>query len=142
MFKLFGGKPNPMKTFGDLKRLVRAEGVIKGGETIRKAALDGSLICQRFMSQAGLSVPLEDRPDHVRRDTELFTRLAAEGGDPESQFNLAKIYIDQVDSTCEYWSEEDLQRIDMAKHWHRQAAAQQFAPSIQSLKSLLDAFPD
>lgn len=130
-----------LKNVDDIMLLIKSQGAQKAGELIKQAANTGNLTCQIFLSQAGLFIPAEKRPAHVKRDTELYTKLAAEGGDLDSHYNLAKLYIDQLDVDCEYWSDEDLERIRLAKHWHRKAAARGYQPSITSLKNL-ECFPD
>jgi TPR repeat protein len=141
MFGLFGRKSNSLSSLDDIKKLIDSKGSAEAGEIIRKAALEGNFLCQKFLSGAGLYIPAENRPEHVARDTELFTRLAAEAGDPESQFNLAQLYILKVNANVEYFSAQDLALIEKSKHWHRMAAAAGFAPSIDALKDL-ECFPD
>ncbi|XBS68129.1 hypothetical protein ABK905_14835 [Acerihabitans sp. KWT182] len=77
----------------DIQSLIEKQGMNKAVEIIRDAALKGNLFCQKFLSGAGLHIPEKDRTDSVNQDIERFTRLAAEGGDMLSQFNLALLFM-------------------------------------------------
>jgi len=141
MDELFGAtrtpsEPPALSTVGDIEKLFRTLGAQRAGEVIRAAADAGSVLCQIFMSGAGLNIPAERRPPHVQRETEHYTRLAAESGDPNSQFNLAKLHIAKLDTTKGYWEEADLDNIRQAKRWHRKAAAQGLQSSVEALKNL------
>ncbi|MGO8212105.1 hypothetical protein ACC782_34805 [Rhizobium ruizarguesonis] len=137
MFRLFRSKEPEVPTLDSLealKKFVNTAGATKSGEVIRKEALSGNLLCQIFLSQASLQF-------NRLKDAEVFTKLAAENGDANSQANLALIYIKQVDPDCDYYSDHDIALIKNAIYWHGKAAAQGFEPSIVELKNLTEAFP-
>ena len=141
IFKKAKREPDALNTVDDLARLIRSLGAEPAGEKIKRAAREGNLNCQVFMSQAGLSIPQSSRTPHVQQETWEFTKLAAESGDAGSQFNFAKLWIDRIDASAESWSEQEWSFIRTAKSWHRRAAAQGFKPSVDSLKNL-ECFPD
>lgn len=143
MFGWLKGKSSTptLNDFNDIKKLIDAQGMAKAGETVRKAADAGNLVCQNFMSQLGLYLPPEMRTGQVERDTEHYLKLAAENGDPDSQFNLALMHIKRVKIVDGYTTAEGAEHLRQAKHWYRKAAAQGFQPAIENLKDLED-FPD
>lgn len=124
----------------DIQRVLEECGPEKAGEIIRKQALDGNLLCQIFLSGAGLQIPEEMRNDSINNDIEVFTKMAAENGDVGSQFNLAKLYIKKVNLTNEYFSAEDVHNLREGKRWHHKAAAQGFSQSIKSIENLKSIF--
>lgn len=132
---------NTLREIGDIERLVRTKGAPQAGVEIKAAARSGNLMCQVFLSQAAFSVPEHLQNELIKSDMEEFTRLAAQSGDPESQFNLAKLYFGKISPDSDTISTEELSYISEAKAWHRKAAAQGFEPSVQALKRL-DCFPD
>ena len=141
MFGLFGSRDSSVEAptldnVGSIEKLIREKGFRKAGEIIQAAADGGNLFCQIFLSGAAMSIPAARRPPHVQREMEHYTRLAAENGDPGSQFNLAKLHIAKLDASKSYWNEADLENVRMAKYWHGKAATQGFEPSILGLKKL------
>ena len=124
----------------DIQRIFGECGPEKAGEIIRKQALDGNLLCQVFLSGAGLQISEEMRSDSINNDIEVFTKMAAENGDVGSQFNLALFYIKRVNLTQEYFSDKDVQNLREAKRWHYQAASKGFSPSIKSIENLKSIF--
>lgn len=124
----------------DIQRIFGECGPEKAGEIIRKQALDGDLLCQVFLSGAGLQISEEMRSDSINNDIEVFTKMAAENGDVGSQFNLALFYIKRVNLAQEYFSDKDVQNLREAKQWHYQAASQGFSPSIKSIENLKSIF--
>lgn len=131
-----------IRTEADIERLMRDQGLDEGGRTMRKLAHEGNLMCQIALSQFALMMLAKHENEQLRQDCETFTKLAAEQGDPSSQFNLAKIYFDAVDGSDGYLYDHDFELIKKAKFWHRKAAAQGFQDSIKQLKELESAFPD
>ncbi|MBA1192967.1 sel1 repeat family protein [Pseudomonas sp. MF6772] len=129
-----------IRELNDIQRIFEECGPEKAGEIIRKQALDGNLLCQVFLSGAGLQISEEMRSDSIKNDIEVFTKMAAENGDVGSQFNLALFYIKRVNLTQEYFSDKDVQNLREAKRWHYQAASQGFSPSIKSIKNLKSIF--
>lgn len=136
MFGFFKAEVNEVKKASDIKGLIRTHGPLKAGEIMRESALNGNLICQIAMSQAGLQIPEEKRTKQMNDDLELFTKMAAEGGDLGSQFNLALIYTRRVDTSNDTWSDVDLDYLRKAKYWHEKAAAQGFKQSIKCIKDI------
>ena len=129
-----------IRELNDIQRIFGECGPEKAGEIIRKQALDGNLLCQVFLSGAGLQISEEMRSDSIKNDIEVFTKMAAENGDVGSQFNLALFYIKRVNLTQEYFSDKDVQNLREAKRWHYQAASQGFSPSIKSIENLKSIF--
>lgn len=136
MFGFFNEKVNEVKKASDIKGLIRTHGAQKAGEIMRESALNGNLICQIAMSQAGMQIPVEKRTKQMSDDVELFTKMAAEGGDVGSQFNLALMYTRKVNTSNDTWSDADLDYLRKAKHWHEKAAAQGFKQSIKCIKDI------
>jgi len=132
---MFGFKKN-ITTISDIQNLIIKNGQTSAGEIIRDRAINGNLLCQKFLSGAALQIPKEKRTSKLKKDIELFTKLAAENGDPESQFNLALFYTQEVDPSKNTFSEQDIAFLSKAKYWHEQAASRGFAPSIRSLKNI------
>ncbi|MBV5350020.1 hypothetical protein JZU71_02350 [bacterium] len=118
----------------DIKRLMDSLGLAKAGEIIRKQAHEGNVVCQIFLSQGSLHYG-------DGRDEE-YTRMAAESGDPGSQYNLCLILIKKLDSSKEYFNEDDILIIREVKHWYRRATEQGFRPADNSLRGFVEAFPD
>lgn len=135
---MFGFKKN-VTNISDIENLINKLGPAKAGETIRDLAINGNLLCQMFLSGAGLQIPEEERTSKIKQDIELFTKLAAESGDPGSQFNLAVFYTQEVDASNDSFSDQDIAFLRKAKYWHEKAVAQGFAPSIKSLKNIKTA---
>ena len=131
-----------IRTEADIEKLIRDQGLDEGGRTMRKLARDGNLMCQIALSQFALMTLAKNEDEQLRQDCETFTKLAAEQGDPSSQFNLAKLYYDAVDGADGYLYDHDFELIKKAKFWHRKAAAQGFQDSIEQLEELESAFPD
>lgn len=129
-----------IRELNDIQRIFEECGPEKAGEIIRKQALDGNLLCQVFLSGAGLQISEEMRSDSIKNDIEVFTKMAAENGDVGSQFNLALFYIKRVNLTQEYFSDKDVQNLRETKRWHYQAASQGFSPSIKSIENLKSIF--
>lgn len=136
MFGFFKEKVNEVKKTSDIAGLIRTHGPKKAGEIMRESALSGNLICQIGMSQAGLLIPEEKRTKQMNDDVELFTRMAAEGGDVGSQFNLALIYIKRVNVSNHTWSDADLDYMHKSKYWHEKAAAQGCKQSIKCINDI------
>ena len=130
-----------IRDLNDIKMLIKTVGESRAGEVIRQNAQRGNLVCQIFMSQAGIYLKQSGLGGSTNQDAEMFTKMGAESGDPGSQFNLAKMLMDKLDSEADSIDEEQFNLIASAKFWHRKAAAQGFRPSIEALKDL-NAFPD
>jgi hypothetical protein len=124
---------------GDIESLIGKYGTEKAGNIIRGLAANGNLFCQIFLSAMGLQLPEKHRTSEINQDIELFTKLAAEGGDPGSQFNLAIILVKKVELSNSTFSEQDIQLMHKSKYWHEKAAAQGFTPSIHSLRTIKKA---
>lgn len=138
MFGLFGRNENsaPPQNISEAKKLIGKIGQSKAGEIIRNGALSGNVFCQVFMSQVGLSISKNKRTTEMEKDLEKFTELAAKSGDAGSQYNLAKLYMNKLDTSAEYLNETDIQNIKNAKFWHGEAAKQGLAEAKVSLKNL------
>ena len=67
---------------------------------------------------------------------EQFTRLAAENGDEEAQFNLSLMLIRKVDLSDEYISNEHIEHIREGKLWADKSAAQGSKRALEILKDL------
>lgn len=128
--------PQEIHTEEDVHRLFREQGPDVGLRTVANCAFDGNLVCQIVMSQIGLEHLQEGYDETTWAQCEKFTKMAAEQGDAASQCNLAKLYSDDVESHSNP-SARDLERIKQAEFWHRKAAAQGYAESIEALKNPL-----
>jgi len=131
-----------IKNTRDIEKLMRGLGPERAGKIMRTRALEGNLICQLFFASGASMLPEADLTDSIRRDFEVFTKMAAENGDAGSQFNLALLFVKKVDSTQSYFSGDNIENLKQAKHWHQKAASQGFKPSIQSLKNLESVFDE
>jgi len=129
-----------IKNTKDLEKLMRGLGPERASEIMRKRALEGNLTCQLFFANGASFIPEADLTDSMRRDFEVFTKMAAENGDAGSQFNLALSFVKKVDSSKSYFSGDNIENLKQAKHWHKEAASQGFKPSIKSLESLKSVF--
>ncbi|MEH6640575.1 hypothetical protein [Vreelandella glaciei] len=125
-----------IKEMHHIESLINKHGPDRAGEIIRESASNGNLLSQIFMSMAGLQIPEESRTDQIRDDIEKFTKMAAEGGDPGSQFNLALMYTKTVDSSANIFSKQDIDFLLKAKYWHEKAANQGFSASVDALKNI------
>jgi hypothetical protein len=144
-------KAPEIRTLADIEQLISEQGDDAADRTVRRLADEGNLACQKYLSQiafamiAGQKMGLSFMKDQKQnaetwKECERYTRLAAEQGDLRSQFNLATLYFDAVESHGEL-SARDEELIKKAKFWHRKAAAQGFAGSIEEFKHL-ELFPD
>lgn len=129
-------KDMEIKENSDIESIINEHGAQKAGEIMRDFALNGNLLCQTFLSGLGLRIPEKNRTKTINDDIELFTKLAAEGGDACSQFNLALIYAKKVDSSKSTLSTQDVDYLRKAKYWHEKAVAQGITESIQLLKDI------
>ena len=120
----------------DIELLLKTHGAEKAASLIREAAKNGNLFCQIFLSMGALSIPEKNRTAEVDNEIELFTTMAAKGGDPGSQFNLGLFYIKKVQALNDYYTENDIALIQKAKFWHEKAAAQGFSASLKSLENI------
>lgn len=128
--------PPEIRTEEDVHRLIREQGSDVATRTLGRLAFDGNLMCQIVLSQFGLKSLEDGYSEATWRQCEQFTKMAAEQGDAASQCNLAKLYSGDVESHSNP-SAHDLERIKQAQFWHRKAAAQGFAESVEALKVLL-----
>lgn len=137
MFGLFGEKERSSPQLDSQDNIIKAIkklGFDKVGGDIRKEAFDGNIECQIFLSLAYLQI-------NDAENAEIYTKLAAESGDPMSQENLALIYMKKLDADAEYLSEQDIMLIKSAKYWYGKAVAQGSPSAVAALKNL-EVFPD
>lgn len=127
---------NEIKETRDIEILINKHGAKDAGKILRESALTGNILCQLFLSTAGFQIPEKNRTVKMKNDIELFTKMAAEGGDPGSQFNLALLYTKKVYPSTDVFSEQDIDFLLQAKHWHEKAVAQGYVPSIDALKNI------
>lgn len=131
-------------TIGDIKSLTKSMDAKECGEVFRKAAHQGSLDCQIFLSTACISImqknPLHSIPAKVEEDFIKYTKMAAEQGDIGSQFNLAKHYIGKVDVSNGYLHEEHHVYLKEAEFWYKKAAHQGDKNSIEAVEELESLF--
>ena len=91
-------------TLQDIGALIKQLGPEKAGEVIREKAISGHTLCQSFLSASAIymldskKLPPDARAK-AKRDAEHFTRLAAENGDMEAQFNLSLILFRKIDAS-------------------------------------------
>ena len=74
-------------------------------------------------TSAGIYLKQSGSGGSTNQNAEMFTKMAAESGDPGSQFNLAKMLMDKLDPEADSIDEEQFNLIASAKFWHRKAAA-------------------
>lgn len=142
-----------IRTTDDVVRLIKQQGAAAAGVTLRKLADEGNLICQMALSQIMLQMLDKEKfakniPGHVHqhtqewKDCERYTRLAAEQGDPASQFALGKLYFDAIDISGDVLRAADAERMGKSVRWNRKAAAQGHKPSIEQLQWFDEYFPN
>jgi TPR repeat protein len=128
-------------TLRDIESLIKQLGPESAGEVIREKAISGHKLCQSFLSASAIHMADSKKlpPDaraKAKRDAEHFTRLAAENGDMEAQFNLSLILFRKIDASSGCISEEHIGYIREAKHWADKSAVQGFKPASDALKNL------
>ena len=113
---------------------------------VHDAASRGNLDCQIFLSQISIQTLMrhENNPDtsdetfaKIYKTLERYTRLAAEQGDADSQYNLAKYYLKQVDfSNKDSIDEEEALTLKEARHWYKQAHENGHSDLSEAIASL------
>jgi TPR repeat protein len=97
---------------------------------ILEGADNGNLQCQIFVSNWGLHLIMQNEEEaslpankleSVYKLFERFTKLAAEQGHSDSQYNLAKFYLLQWDVSKGTINEEEFAAVKKAKYWYEQA---------------------
>jgi TPR repeat protein len=131
-------------TTNDIKSLTKSMDAKELGEILRKAAHQGSLDCQLFLSTASISFmhksPSQSYPQKVEEDFIKYTKMAAGQGDIGSQFNLGKYYIGKVDLSDGYLHEEYHAYLKEAEFWYKKAAGQGDEDSIKAIEELDSLF--
>ncbi len=144
MFGLFGNKSGgdePPQSPADVKKIIDKHGVDKAGVIIRRFADEAdNITCQIFMSQAGLFIPVERRTEKMHEDIWHYTGLAANSGDPGSQYNFAKLFINKLNPAGPQ-DQEYMNTIRAARYWHSKAARAGISEAAQALKDL-SVFPE
>jgi len=124
----------------DIEALVKRIGPEQAVEIIREKAISGHKLCQSFMSTSAIHFLDNTKLSPVakaraQKDAEQFTRLAAENGDMEAQFNLSLMLQRKVDISGDYITEQHIEHIREGKMWADKSAAQGFKPAFDLLKS-------
>jgi TPR repeat protein len=126
-----------------IARLLRKEGQAKATEILQRAAIAGSTDSAVFLSVAlGQLIEKNARavPKGVLDQFVYFTEMAAHRGDNGSRFNLAKHYMQDCTGDDGQMSVEGYENLKKAEFWHKQAAAEGFAPSVKALNNLTPMF--
>ncbi|HGM7297123.1 hypothetical protein D7Y40_03105 [Stenotrophomonas maltophilia] len=127
----------------EMERFIAAVGPQQAGLEMRKRAMEGDAYCQEALSQLATVLIQQGKGNaQVLGDQYLFTKLSAESGNPSSQYNLAKIYTNRIDTKAHFWSPEDHSNMRSALMWHERAFANGVAESessINTLKKILSA---
>lgn len=113
----------------DATDLVKRLGPAAAGEILKDQAAKGSLVCQQILSQSALH--FKDKSPAFARDAEIYTKMAAESGDPAAQYNLAKLYFHQADMSRGYLDHEGQELVKLAKHWSKKSADQGFDEGVR-----------
>ena len=124
----------------DIEALIKRLGAEQAGEVIREKAFSGHKLCQSFLSTSAIhfidSTKLSPTAKaEAQKDAEKFTRLAAENGDMEAQFNLSLMLQQKIDMSGDYISDQHIEHIREGKLWADKSAAQGFAPAFDLLKN-------
>lgn len=138
MFGFFGRKPKDdlPNSLGEALNLIERLGPARAGAIIKSGAMSGNTFCQIFLSNGELIFSNEVEIVENHRDVYLFTEMAAKSGDAGSQFNLGKLLMLKVDADSEYFTQEDIDNIKLAKHWYGMAAKQGLQEAKEILKDL------
>lgn len=131
-------------TIRDIESLTKSMDAKEYWEIFRKAAHQGSLDCQLFLSTACL-VSMQQYPPHscppkIEGDFIKYTKMAAGQGDAYSQFNLGKHYIGKVDISDGYLRKEHHAYLKESEFWYKKAAAQGEKKSIAAIEELDSVF--
>ncbi|MHC9013826.1 hypothetical protein [Stenotrophomonas maltophilia] len=119
----------------EMERFISAVGPQKAGAEMRKRAMEGDAYCQEAMSQLTTILIQQGKAnEQTIADHYTFTKLSAESGNPSSQYNLAKIYTNRIDTEAEFWSPQDLANMRSALTWHERAFANGVAESEASIE--------
>ncbi|MCC4264891.1 hypothetical protein LL240_10560 [Oceanimonas baumannii] len=131
-------------TTNDIKILTKSMDAEEFREILIKAAHQGSLDSQIFLSTACISImqknPPYSYPSKVEENFIKYTKMAAGQGDVGSQFNLGKHYIGKVDLSDGYLHEEYHSYLKEAEFWYKKAAAQGDKNSIEAIEDLDSLF--
>lgn len=126
-------------SLSDIVALTKRLGAERVGEIIRDKANSGDKFSQNFLSSVALhqSDRLKLSPADnatMYKKAEQFTRMAAESGEKEAQFNLSLMLIRKVDISGEYISREHIEHIKEGKLWADKSAAQGYKRAFDLLK--------
>lgn len=146
IFKKENRGPSPdgeILSVKDIRALIKRIGPEQAGEIIREKALSGHKLCQSFMSTGAIhfldNTQLSPAAKaKAQKDAEQFTRLAAENGDMEAQFNLSLMLQRKIDISGDYITEQHIEHIREGKMWADKSAAQGFKPAFNLLKNFED----
>ena len=124
----------------DIEALIKRIGSEQAGKVIREKAVSGHKLCQSFLSTSAIHFVDNTKLSQAAKskalkDAEQFTRLAAENGDMEAQFNLSLMLQRKIDISGEYISEQHIEYIREGKLWADKSAAQGFEPAFDLLKN-------
>lgn len=112
---------------------------------VHEAATNGNLDCQLFISHVSFqslqrheSNPFIDDETltQTHKNLEQYTRLAAEQGDIDSQYNLAKYYLTMVDMSKGHIDEEEASILKEARRWYKKAHANGHSDLSEIISSL------
>ncbi|MFJ3110250.1 hypothetical protein [Pseudomonas putida] len=86
-----------IKSVNDIRKLIESQEPEKAGQTLRAEADKGNFVCQVFLSQMYLDMMDRETNNSILKDlTKKFVAysvLAANQGDADTQYNLAKHYM-------------------------------------------------
>lgn len=124
----------------DIEALIDRVGPKQAGDTIRQKAISGHKLCQSFLSSS--TIYLLDNANlssvakaKAQKDAEHFTRLAAENGDMEAQFNLSLMLQRKIDISVDYITDKHIEHIREGKMWADKSADQGFKPAVELLEN-------
>jgi len=99
----------------------------------RDAAVAISTMCASLKNQGHTHQNIED-------DFVFFTQLAAELGDENSQWNIAKYYVSESMTSDGQMNLEGYEKLKKAEYWYKKAAAKGFAPARETLAEMKPTF--
>lgn len=131
-------------TRSDLKELRHKMNEREFGDFLKRAAVKGNFDCQlavvamyvMFMQ----SYESSSSPSEVLKGFEKYSKLAAENGDADSQFNLGKLYMSKVDMSDGKLYSDDHKYVRQAEYWLKKAQKQGHADAVSLVPGLEDIF--
>lgn len=123
--------------------LVKRDGAQNTGAILRRAAeagsVDAAVALSTFINQ-GIEKGGELATPAFVEEFVRFTEMAARAGDNGSRFNLARYYnkLSRMDEGN--LSPEGYEYLKKAEFWHKKAAAEGFAPSMEALQRLAPVY--